>query len=193
MTRMTLAERRQKLIEAALAVIGQQGVSAATTRAIASEAEMPLASFHYAFESHQALISEAMEVLDRLEREHCEALVVTGTTLPEMVTGLLEAHLADVVERRSAYLSRWELADHALRTEGMGERPALWRRRRLELVSAKVAAHLAAHPELGDHDAQNVTEAMLVMCDGVEARYLVTADEAGTRQAIAALASTFTR
>ncbi|ROR55210.1 TetR family transcriptional regulator [Luteococcus japonicus] len=193
MTRMALAERRQKLIEAALAVIGQQGVSAATTRAIASEAEMPLASFHYAFESHQALMSEAMEVLDRLEREHCEGLVISGATLPEMVTGMLENHLDDLVERRSAYLSRWELADHALRTDAMQERPAQWRQRRRELVAGKVAAHLASHPELGGHDARAVTEAMLVMCDGIEARYLVTADEAGTRQAIAALASTFTR
>ena len=38
MTRMTLAERRQKLIAAALAVVARNGVAAATTRAIAAEA-----------------------------------------------------------------------------------------------------------------------------------------------------------
>lgn len=188
MTRMTLAERRQKLIEAALAVIAQQGVPAATTRAIAAEAGMPLASFHYAFESHQALMSEAMETLDRLERQHCEALALTGSTVPEMVSGMLESHLSDVVERREVYLSRWELCDHALRTEGLQERPAQWRQHRLELIADKVAAHSAQLPDLASRDPRGLAEALLVMCDGLTMRYLATADEDGTRKAIAGLA-----
>jgi len=72
MTRMSVAERRVALVAAALRVIARQGMSAATTRAIAAEAGMPQASFHYAFESRDELMREV--VRNVVEREETSIL-----------------------------------------------------------------------------------------------------------------------
>ncbi|WP_298227271.1 TetR family transcriptional regulator [Gryllotalpicola sp.] len=53
-----VSETRAALIRAALAIIGRDGVEAATTRAIAAEAGLALASFHYAFRSRDELMAE---------------------------------------------------------------------------------------------------------------------------------------
>jgi len=182
---MTLGERRQKLVEAALQVIGRSGVPAATTRAIAAEAGMPLASFHYAFESHEALMLEAMDTLHRLELERCAALELGGQDVAAMVAGVLDWCLDDVVQRRDAHMSSLELVDHALRAEGQQHRPAAWREARLDVLAAKVERFLADRPELGEHDARLLADTILAMADGLVLRYLSTGDEAMTRRLVA--------
>lgn len=59
MARIPVEERREALIDAAFRVIGEQGLSRASTRAIVAEAGMSLASFHYAFESRDQLLEAA--------------------------------------------------------------------------------------------------------------------------------------
>ena len=56
--RLSSAERRALLLQAALRVIAEQGVAGATTRAIVAEAGMSLASFHYAFRSHAEMMRD---------------------------------------------------------------------------------------------------------------------------------------
>lgn len=58
---MSVEQRRVALIESAYRVIADHGVEGATTRRICSHADMPLASFHYAFESRTALLYAVME------------------------------------------------------------------------------------------------------------------------------------
>lgn len=61
MARMTVGERREALIEAAHQVIADHGVEGATTRRVCAQAQMPLASFHYAFESRMALLAAVID------------------------------------------------------------------------------------------------------------------------------------
>nr|WP_238421174.1 TetR/AcrR family transcriptional regulator [Gordonia sp. 'Campus'] len=61
MARMSVDQRRSALIESAYRVIADHGVEGATTRRICAHAGMPLASFHYAFESRTALLCAVME------------------------------------------------------------------------------------------------------------------------------------
>lgn len=61
MPRLSLDERRSLLVDAAFRVIGAHGVEAATTRAICAEAQMPQASFHYAFTSRMELLDAVVE------------------------------------------------------------------------------------------------------------------------------------
>lgn len=61
MTRMSVEKRREALIEAAYRVIADHGVEGATTRRVCAGANMPLASFHYAFESRMALLTAVMD------------------------------------------------------------------------------------------------------------------------------------
>ena len=58
MNRIPADQRRALLVQAALRVIAKQGVSGAATRAIVAEAGMSLASFHYAFRSHDEMMRE---------------------------------------------------------------------------------------------------------------------------------------
>ncbi|MFW0785390.1 TetR family transcriptional regulator [Gordonia sp. CPCC 206044] len=58
---MSVEQRRAALIEAAYRVIADHGVEGATTRRICAHANMPLASFHYAFDSRTALLCAVME------------------------------------------------------------------------------------------------------------------------------------
>lgn len=61
MARMSVDQRRSALVESAYRVIADHGVEGATTRRICAHAGMPLASFHYAFESRTALLCAVME------------------------------------------------------------------------------------------------------------------------------------
>ena len=58
---MSVDQRRSALLESAYRVIADHGVEGATTRRICAHAGMPLASFHYAFESRTALLCAVME------------------------------------------------------------------------------------------------------------------------------------
>lgn len=58
MTRLSAVDRRGALVSAALRVVAERGVAQATTRAIVAEAGMKLASFHYAFQSRDELMTE---------------------------------------------------------------------------------------------------------------------------------------
>ena len=58
MARMSSVDRREKIVVAALRVIATHGINAATTRAIVAEADMSLASFHYAFTSRDEMMRE---------------------------------------------------------------------------------------------------------------------------------------
>lgn len=184
MTRMSLAERRQKLIEAALAVIARDGVAAATTRAIAAQAQMPLASFHYAFESHQALMVEATRVVMGQSVDRADALELDGNTEQELVGQALVHHLSQVQAEPEQYLSLMELTEHAFRTPGQEQVPAQWRRSRTEHLERKLAVvadeqgiELSASPE-------QLADAVVTMADGLTQSYLATRDPGPAQRAI---------
>ncbi|GED96940.1 TetR/AcrR family transcriptional regulator [Gordonia crocea] len=61
MARMTVEQRRDALVTAAHRVIADHGVEGATTRRVCAQAQMPLASFHYAFESRTALLAAVID------------------------------------------------------------------------------------------------------------------------------------
>ncbi|WP_273652558.1 TetR/AcrR family transcriptional regulator [Cellulomonas fimi] len=65
-------ERRDRIVEACLRVVGEVGVAGASTRRVAAAADVPLGSITYHFESVDALLFEAFErfarrVSDRFE------------------------------------------------------------------------------------------------------------------------------
>jgi AcrR family transcriptional regulator len=61
MTRVSQVDRRTQLIEAAIRVIQRDGIDRATTRAIATEAQAPLASIHYSFGSKEDILRAAFD------------------------------------------------------------------------------------------------------------------------------------
>ena len=118
MKRIPPAVRRELLLDAAFRVIARSGVQAATTRAICAEADMPLASFHYVFESQQELMRELVN------------RVIEGAgdidRFPELTDDMyrnVELMLLSTFEWAADHpneeLAYYELCNYALRTPGM--------------------------------------------------------------------------
>lgn len=60
---LPLAERREQLVRSAIELVSREGLAAATTRRIASEAGVSLSTLHYCFGSKDALIEAVIEAI----------------------------------------------------------------------------------------------------------------------------------
>ena len=120
--------RRREILEATLRLIGQSGVNGVTHRAVAQEANVALASTTYYFDSKDALVDEAVELMIARSIEY----VREYTTCPESISreelidrivGFAEAHLDDP----NAFLvAQYELMLEAGRTEHLRPLTRRW-------------------------------------------------------------------
>ncbi|WP_213575234.1 TetR family transcriptional regulator [Rhodococcus sp. USK13] len=98
MARISAAERRIELVEAAVRVIAAEGVEGATTRRIAQEANAPLATLHYCFATKEVLFAAVFEHVGRQYREVLTRNDIHGdvpTTARALLRGVLEWYLAN--------------------------------------------------------------------------------------------------
>lgn len=117
MTRMPAADRRDRLVEAAIRVMTRDGVAKATTRAIAGEAKMPLGVFHYAFRSKAELMAVVTQRIAQQSKAEIDAATLSGATQDPvaLVTSGLCAYFDHVVAHREQHLVTYELTTTALR------------------------------------------------------------------------------
>lgn len=94
---VSAADRREQLIEATIAVLRRSGADAVTSRAIAAEAEAPLASIHYTFGSLDDLVIAAFErLIDEVSERIAGGLDLAAgygpciVTVMDRVAGLLD-------------------------------------------------------------------------------------------------------
>ncbi|HEY9498092.1 MAG TPA: TetR family transcriptional regulator [Terrimesophilobacter sp.] len=123
MTRLSSAERRSVLVQAALRVIERDGVHGATTRAIVAEAGMSLASFHYAFRSRDEMIRELVAFVVENEGLAASASLRAGSDIRTVVRAGLQAYFDLVVAEPHREQAMFELLHYALRTEELGDLP----------------------------------------------------------------------
>jgi AcrR family transcriptional regulator len=116
---MSARDRREKLVEAAIRVMTRDGVTRATTRAIAAEAEMPLGVFHYAFRSKSELMAMVTEAIAAQSQAEIDAALGSGSgeDLLDIVRAGLFAYLDHVVDHPKEHLVTYELTTGALRDE----------------------------------------------------------------------------
>src|SRR5919205_325420 len=57
------AERRERVVGAAIELISREGLSAASTRAVAAEAGVSVSTLHYCFGSKEALVDAVLEAI----------------------------------------------------------------------------------------------------------------------------------
>lgn len=117
--RMPADVRRALLVEAALRVIAAHGVRAATTRAIVNEADMSLASFHYAFRSHAEMMRELVAFVVQAETAAAFAVLRPGNDIYTSLRDGLHAFLDYVVADPEHEQVMQELAQYTLRTPGL--------------------------------------------------------------------------
>ncbi|MET7769595.1 helix-turn-helix domain-containing protein [Nocardia sp. NPDC005366] len=111
--RLRAEERRRLLVDAAFVVMARDGVSAATTRAICTEAGMPQSAFHYAFRSKEELLRELTEAVVGAQTSALTDLDVSSGSLRAVMRTAMEQLLAATVTEpgRQAVLYELTLLD----------------------------------------------------------------------------------
>jgi DNA-binding transcriptional regulator YbjK len=112
-------ERRAAILQATLRILGREGSSAITHRAVAQEAGVPIAATTYYFSSKHDLLREALQLHAEKEAERVADATRTLGDGPPTVEALAE-HLADFVDYglrtgRRALIAEYELLLQAAR------------------------------------------------------------------------------
>ncbi|WP_022886680.1 TetR/AcrR family transcriptional regulator [Glaciibacter superstes] len=193
MAHIPAAERRDALVQAALRVVAEGGVGAATTRAIAAEAGMPLASFHYVFDSRDDLMAHLVTFVVGQEEAAILPEPIVGSDLQEVISAGLWRY-ADLLRadplREQAML---ELTHYALRSADMAD---LARRQYEHYFSLAASALTSAATHLGlvwDRPVDEVARILVALTDGMTISWLVDRDDAALSDIISFAAESVAR
>lgn len=192
MARLSVAERRAALVQAALSVINRDGVHAASTRAIVAEAGMPLASFHYAMRSRDELIREVIASVVDGERTAAVASLTPGADLRATVRAGLQSYFELVVASPSHEQAMFELFHYSLRTEELADLP----RAQYEKYHALAREVLQAGAELTGMrwtvPIDDVARLVVVFTDGITLAWLADRDADAAARTIELATDTIT-
>ncbi len=184
MPRIAADDRRELLVRAALRVIAREGVAGATTRAIVAEAGMSLASFHYAFRSHDEMMSRLVRHVVDGEEVSVFAALRPGRTIEASIHDGLSAFLDHIIEDPARELVLQELLQYALRTPGL--QPLA--REQYETYTASVTSVLVEVAAVAnvewDRPVREIGRLVITITDGITLAWLVDRDAAAARRVI---------
>jgi AcrR family transcriptional regulator len=170
------AERREQILEAASAVLAQVGYEKITTRRIAQEADVNVATLHYHFGSKEALLTEVIRYALYRAEGILRGVMEAAPTPAEALAAALQATW-NIAKERPGIL-RYDLVCRAFRDEdARRQADALYTAYR-RLVEAVVERHLVeggtlapgvTPPDLGYYVVSAV--------DGILLQHLVTGND----------------
>lgn len=180
MTRYTVAQRRELLIQATLRIIASRGVQAATTRAICTEAGMAQASFHYAFRSRDALLAAAVQyALDDDVERTADALIGSipeDEDLASLLRACISSYVDSVVadpEREQAVLT---LMGYARSVPDLQPIAAATYQKYYELAANALQAAADITGVEWRADVTELAPVVIAATDGITLAYLSTRD-----------------
>jgi AcrR family transcriptional regulator len=179
--RLSAEARRAALVEAAVQVMSRQGLAAGTTRAIAAEAGMSLASFHYAFASRDELLRELVPRVVGHELSAATVDLPAGAGPAEYLRAAAAGYLDHLEREPGATMLMFELAMHSLRDPAL--RP---------LARQQYRAYTAAATRLLEEistatgvawrrPAAELARLLVTLIDGATTTWLIDRDTAATR------------
>lgn len=174
--RKSARERRAELIEAGLRVIAREGMQGATVRAIVAEAGVPLATFHYVFDSRDEMIGEAYAYVTMPSVERQQLALEPGAAPVDAVRAVLHDWIDRVAEHPDYELAIMEIMAHCTRTPSLAHLPAAVQTRYVEIVSHLIDALCA---QLGIEPAtprEELSQLVLHVTDGLTYCMLRTGD-----------------
>ena len=185
MQRIAVEERRSALLGAALRVIGREGMGGASTRAIAAEAGMPTASFHYVFASYDAMVEQLVAGILEAQAAAIREAVAGTATLREFVAVALDGWLDRTVAEPDSEIALHEVVGWS--------RSAPERRHHAVMVYDRYTASITAFVQEAERrfgtrwsvPVDVLARFVLVLTDGVAAHWLVDRDVAAARSALA--------
>jgi AcrR family transcriptional regulator len=189
--RLSAEARRAALVEAAVQVMSRHGLAAGTTRAIAAEAGMSLASFHYAFASRDELLRELVHRVVGHELSAATADLPAGAGPAECLRAAAAGYLDHLEREPGAEMLMFELAMHSLRDPAL--RP---------LARQQYRAYTAAATRLLEQistatgvawrrPAPELARLLVTLIDGATTTWLIDRDTAATRAVLDAAVELF--
>ncbi|MEP7764753.1 TetR/AcrR family transcriptional regulator [Sanguibacter sp. 25GB23B1] len=182
--RRSAHERRDELMDAAIVVMSERGVAAATTRAIADQAGVPQGVFHYCFRSKDELIAALFE------REITKTSTSTGDALRSFtdvrsgVRAALDAQMTLVRAAPDYYLALAELSLTALRTPDLAPL-AVWEQEQYRVRAREsLAAWSNDHALTWTVALDDVASYVVALGAGVASTWLADRDDARADAAI---------
>ena len=158
------SSRRAGILEATLRVIAGRGVDGVTHRAVALEAGVPAAATTYYFDSKEALVEEALElVIDRstaLVRRHAEGAPPAGPA--ELVDRLVDLVELQVADREAPLAAQYELMLEAGRRQRLRPLAERWETTYMAALTALVAGAGLPRPQLSAEILADAMEGALL-------------------------------
>lgn len=177
--RRSVGERREQLVDAAIEVLAEEGLTGTTTRAITDKAGLALGAFHYAFESKDALLRA---VLDRRADEIETALATATrdiTSIQQVIDRLAEMAWTIVQGRRDLEIAIYELTLHALRNPELAAVAAGKYDRYVEVVREAISG-VGDLPD--DNAAEEIARFLVATFDGLILQDLIHGDPEAARR-----------
>lgn len=180
-------QTRAQIIEGALRALTRTGVIGTTTRKIAAEAGVKLATLHYQFDSKSALLVEVLETLvnDMMQRMH-QRRAAEGASLDECIEKLLEGVWRSIMETRDLQIVQYELTLYALRegAEWLAEHQydSYLRLYRDQFARARQGSDLLSAPQ-----CDSLARFVLAGIDGLILQELAKPNRARSRRGVEAL------
>ncbi|MEU0597241.1 TetR family transcriptional regulator C-terminal domain-containing protein [Streptomyces sp. NPDC006393] len=153
-------ERRQRIIDAAIRVVGRQGIAGLSHRSVAAEADVPLGSTTYHFATLDDLLVAALR---QAEEGFAKAVATRG--------GLTDPH-TDLATDLAGLMGEWLAGDRTGVELEYELYLAALRRPALRPVAAEWAEDLAAL--LAHHTDPLTAKALVALMDGICLQVLLT-------------------
>ncbi|MDL9938519.1 helix-turn-helix domain-containing protein [Gordonia sp. ABSL1-1] len=177
---MPVAERRRLLLDSAFRVIARHGVDRATTRAICAEAGVTLSTFHYVFDSREALLAALVELGTEMELGAVESALAEGVStevsgrdgVATMIRMALIAYIDGLVadpDREQAMIS---LNQYARQTDGLAEFGAQMYRRYYAAIGEALTACAELAGVSWDRPVVDLAPLVVAATDGITLSYL---------------------
>jgi AcrR family transcriptional regulator len=169
--------RRQQFIEAAVKVIARDGVDGATTRRIAEEANAPLATLHYCFQTKENLLWAVFEKMAEFVRADIAKARGSGLSITELAAQMVNQSLEWAIENPEANRTQIEIW--------------LWAERNdLEFAVRLYQMFIdawkdflgAAQPPFPDDELETVTRVIVAILDGLCMQLITHGDNEKVRR-----------
>lgn len=139
-------ERKIEMLEAALRIVGRDGLAALSMRSLAVEADMPLGATTYYFTSKSALVAEAFRLHASRETErvlHAIRQLPTEPSARQLADQMTNFLLGGLTKHRRQLISEYELLVGATREPELASLSRSWQQamqRELTRVAKKLGS-----------------------------------------------------
>ncbi|MFE5481141.1 TetR/AcrR family transcriptional regulator [Streptomyces sp. NPDC056527] len=190
MRRIPLEQRREEIISAAIRIIAEHGVAAASTRAIVSEAGMPLGAFHYVFASHDELMRAVIENVMEGERLAAELSWLDSTSVEAAIRSGLDTYIDLLEADPQRELALLELAVFARRHDEHGQMRDQYRSY-YKTASGLLRSAATVTSSVWTAPLEELARHLVALIDGITTTWLADHDTEAARKTAAFAAAAF--